>query len=260
MIREYSILLIGFFKKEYIELTRYWFNTIIGLIVTLGLFLMLFFGIEQLTENTEMFGNTREALVVGYGLFILFTGAYNSISAMIIDESKNGTLEQLYMSKFPFRNLLVAKVFSSSIFGIILFIAAILLASLITGVRLNIDIISIVPIALISSFSFISLGLLSGGLALVFKKIDGFLQIIQFSVIAFISIPIDKIYAFRFLPGALGTSWINDIMINNESLSSFTLVNYLELFGISVLHLILGIVIYKFFECKAKDLGTLGHY
>ena len=260
MIRKFWVLLIAFFKKEYIELTRYWFNTIIGIIVTLGLFLMLFYGLEGLTNNNDLFGSSSETLVVGYGLFILFTVAYNSISSMIVEESKNGTLQQLYMSKFSFRTLLIAKVISTSLFGIIIFIITIFIASLATRTSLNIDILTIIPIAIISSFSFISLGLLAGGLALVFKKIEGFLQILQFSVIAFISAPISKVYFFRYLPGTLGTSWINDIMINGNTLLDFTAMNYVELIFISLAHLIIGVIVYKCFENKAKKIGTLGYY
>ena len=115
------LLLKGFIKKERIEFTRYIFDTIVGIIVTLGLFLLLFYGISSLVNNYNI-GTTRSALVVSYGLFILYIGAYNSIADTIITEGKNGTLEQLYMSAYPFRWILIMKNIASSILGLILWL------------------------------------------------------------------------------------------------------------------------------------------
>lgn len=253
------LLLKGFFKKEFIEYRRYIFESVGGMITLLIILLLILWGVKSVGGSVVK-GDTVESFVVGYVLFMFFLGAYGSMSGTIRSECKDGTLEQLYMAAYPFRVVLVIKAITSMIIGLIITGVLLALTMLITRTGLNVDLVSIIPLSVITAMSFIGLGLMSGGLTLVFKKVDSFLQILQFAIIAFIAAPVDKIPILKLLPGSLGSNMINRVMVQGKSIFEFSLMELSMLLGVGILYIIIGAVIYKKCESKAMDLGILGQY
>lgn len=250
----------SFFKKEYILFKRYFFNGIGGLITIYIIFLLLLWGYKGLAGGSPNFGQKVEGLVVGYTLWMLALITYQDISGTIFTECREGTLEQLYMGAYPFRWILIMHTLSTLIFNIILVAGTLVLTMFTTGRFLNIDILSLTPIILLTLLCFYGIGLIAGGLTLIFKKIQNFLQIIQFALIGFIAAPIDELPWAKFLPGALGSNMINKIMVKEYSIVDFSIYQLIELAAIGVLYLVLGSIVYKICERKAMKKGVLGHY
>ncbi|XMB86371.1 ABC transporter permease [Mycoplasmatota bacterium WC44] len=254
------ILLKSFFKKEYILFKRYFFNSIGGLVTIYIIFLLIFLGYKGLIGNSPNFGRNVEGLIVGYTLWMFALVCYQEISANISIECREGTLEQLYMSAYPFRWILIVRTLASVLFSFIIIGIMTTLLMVTTGRYLNIDLLSIIPVILLTLLCFYSIGLMIGGITLVFKKIGSFLQIIQFAIVGFIVAPISKVAWFRFLPGTLGSKMISKIMIGGESIFDFSVYQILELAIIGIVYLILGSIVYKICENKAMEKGILGHY
>ena len=131
------LLLLAFFKKEFITFRRYWQNSLGSMLTLYIVFLLLFGGYQGLRGVAGLEGNTVEAVVVGYVLWIFMLSTYQDIWWTIRRESQEGTLEQLYMSVHGFGWVMGAKV-AASFFINLVFVAVFLVAALLTtGTTLN---------------------------------------------------------------------------------------------------------------------------
>src|SRR5690554_4670465 len=99
---------------------------------------------------------------------------YQDVWYTIRTEAQQGTLEQLYMSIHPFGWIMGAKVVAR--FFINLLLVAILLGAALftTGVTLNLDLLSLMPVLIGTLLSSLGIGFLIGGITLMFKRIDSY--------------------------------------------------------------------------------------
>ncbi|WBW95122.1 ABC transporter permease [Oceanirhabdus sp. W0125-5] len=254
------ILLKSFCKKDFILFKRYIFNSIWGIISLYVMFLLIFLGYKGVAGGSESYGSKLDGLIVGYVLFFTVIFAYSAISSTISEECRKGTLEQLYMSAFSFKTILFVKVISSLLYELIFISIILFLNMLTTGHFLNLDLLSIMPIVICTLLCFYGLGLIVGGITLVFKKAENFLQILQFGIIVFIAVPVGKIPALALLPGALGSNMINKVMTKGKHITEFSVQQLGLLLLVGLAYLIIGGFVYKIFEKKSMKMGTLGHY
>jgi len=111
-------------------------------------------------------------------------------------------------------------------------------------------------------FCFYILGLMFGGYALFYKRIQAFLGIITYVLLFFTNIttPIDALPAYirtfsYMIPITWATKVIENITMNNIVWSDLGM-----LVVTSVIYGILGVVVFRYYIEKAKDRGNLGHY
>lgn len=254
------LLFKSFLKKEYILFKRYLFNSLGGVISICILFALIFLGYKGVAGNSLNYGANLEGIIIGYVLWFFGVLTYMTISDVISKEATSGTLEQLYMSSFKFSTILFMITISSFIFNLISILMVLFFSMIITGHFLNIDLISLVPVMIFTLLCFYGIGLMAGGITLFFKKANNILQIVQFLIIGCIIAPINKVPILALLPGSLGSNMINEIMRNKKQLMEFSVekVVYLAIIGIG--YIVLGAIIYKFFEKQAMKKGLLGHY
>lgn len=255
-----GLLLKTFFKREYIMFKRYLFNSLGGLVTVCFIFALIFLGYKGVAGGSVNYGNTLEGIIVGYVLWYFGLITYMTISNVISSEASTGTLEQLYMSAFSFKTILLSITISTFLFNLIEVVIILFFAMFITGHFLTFDIISLIPVIIFTLLCFYGLGLIVGGVTLVFKKANTFLNILQFLIIGCIIAPVDKVAAFAVLPGSLGSNMINGIMVQGKHISDFTMeqLGVLALVGIG--YIVVGSIVYKILEGKAMEKGTLGHY
>ena len=259
-MREKLLLLRAFFKKEWIILKRYSVNSLGGILTMYVIFLMLFAGYKGVSNLAGIEGDTTEGLVVGYALWVFLLITYQDISFTLRIESQEGTLEQLYMSPHGIGWVMGAKVAASFLFNLLIMAIILFITMLTSGVSLNLDFFSLLPVLVGTLFSSLAMGFLVGGLTLIFKRIDSYTQMIQFIWIAFISLPANQIFWMRLLPGSYGATLVRNITISNQNLIQIGLNQLLFLYIIGLLHLAIGYGIYKLCERKAMREGMLGHY
>jgi len=130
-------------KREWIELKRYWFNSLIGLVIYIGIFAALFKGAQYIGQNNYALNESLEGFLIGYALWFMAMGAFSETAHSIVDEARKGTLEQLYMTELPFVWLLISKNIISTVIFSVMFLLIIQVQILITGIQLHMDIISI---------------------------------------------------------------------------------------------------------------------
>jgi len=248
-------------KMRYIYLKRYYFDTLSMIITMFLVFLIIFYGAMALLGGTPATsGDTLEGIVVGFMVWTFALIAYSSLSWGMIEEAQQGTLEQLYMSPLGFGWVTIFRVAANFMVNAFMVIVVLFLMMATTGKWLNLDVLSLIPLILLTVAGAYGIGFFMGGLALVFKRVQSALQVLQFVLVIFIAAPFGWLPFMRFLPLSLGTRLIGMVMIDEVSLFQLPPGEVLFLIGNSAFYFGLGFLIFKFFENVARDRGLLGHY
>lgn len=142
---------------------QYWFETISELFVLTVVFLGLFFGIKSyLLPDAD--ASQLDGLLFGYIIWTFATTAFHSVTRSVTEINQKGFLEQLYLCPEGFSRLLLAKVFSSIMIGLILTLLLAYIAMFLTGNWIELNIVILVPLLLLAAPSVVGLGLILGGL------------------------------------------------------------------------------------------------
>ncbi len=243
-------------KKYYIELKRYAFNTVMMMGGIYILFALVFFGMQSFNATTE----TLESTIVGFALWIFAILGFSELSWSILEEARNGTLEQLYISPVSFGRISGYRVLASFIVNLVLMSAFLMAMMVGTGHYLNLDpgVLILVFLTLLSVYG---IGYIMGGLALIFKKVQATLSIFQFLFIVLLMIPAAlDIKVVYMLPVSWGSILINRVMVSGTPFLELPLNSLLILILNSLAYFFMGYLVFGYLEKIAKQKGLLGHY
>lgn len=258
----YLALFTALLKMRYIYLKRYYFDTISEIITIFLIFLLIFYGAKALLGGAAPAdaGHTLEGIVVGFMVWTFAIIAYGDLAWGLTQEAQQGTLEQLYMSPLGFGRVIVLQTVANFIMHAVMVLIILLLMMATTGKWLNLDMFSLAPLVVLTVAGAYGLGLVMGGLALVFKRVRSALQILQFVLVFFIIAPFGWMPFMKFLPLSLGTRLIGKVMIGELSLLELPPGDVVFLIGNSAFYFGVGFFIFKILENVARDRGLLGHY
>ncbi|MCR4392706.1 MAG: ABC transporter permease [Candidatus Acetothermia bacterium] len=243
-----------------IEHKRYPFNTLSALATLYIVFLLLFAGARYAQGmGVDLFGEGLESLVVGYLVWTFAIIAYSDLSWEMMREAQQGTLEQLYMCPVGFRFVSASWIVASFLVSL-LWVAVLLgLMTLTTGRLLRLPLGTVLPLLLLTVAPVYGIGFVMAGLALVYKRIQAFFQVLQFVFVALVALPADAPWG-KALPLALGTRLLGRVVVDGETLTTLPLGDLLALVGTAVFYLAVGVAVFRVFEGVAKDRGLLAHY
>ena len=88
---------IAEFRRNIIEFKRYPTEFISQVFLVVVIFYGLFLGGKYITGG-EVFGDRLSGVVIGYVMWVLVLDAIGSMGYTISEESKNGNLEQVFLS------------------------------------------------------------------------------------------------------------------------------------------------------------------
>jgi len=257
---KYWIVLKAVCTKSLIELRRYLFNTVSSLVTMYIVFVLLFFGAKALGGPTVQTGDTLEAIVVGYLVWVFSIMAYSDLAWNITSEAQIGTLEQLFLSPTGFAwvqtSLLVGRFLINVVFASVLLL--VMMAT--SGYWLNVDLVSLVPLLLVTIAAPYGFGFLMGGLALIFKRIQASFQILQFVFFAFLAVPVGKYAAARFLPLVLGNSLIHRVMVDGARIWELPAGELTTAGVVGLVYLAAGVATFGYCVNVARNRGLLGQY
>jgi ABC-2 type transport system permease protein len=255
-----SLVLLKALTKRYaIELRRYAFNTLSGYVTIFFVFLLIFYGAKAFLEPSPGEEVKLSVVVVGYIVWMLAIFTFSDSSQSLMEEAQIGTLEQLAMSPFGLPRVMLMRFVAGIVFtiGQILLLLLVMMAA--TGRWLNVDLVSVVPLMLLTIAGVQGLGFVVGGLTIVYKRIQQAVSILQFVFVAMIAAPVDEVSAFKYLPLSWGYQLIRRVMI--EGVSIFEVPGDVAFLVIhSLVWLMVGLVIFRFFERKARREAKLAHY
>ena len=244
--------------REYLIFVRYPANAIGGIVISLFFFGLLFYGGRMVAGRALT--DSIEGIIVGYFLWTLSVGAYSAISNDIGSEVQWGTLERHLMTPFGFAPVVVfkgvAKVVRTFITSALVLAAMLLM----TGTSLELNVLTVVVVATLSIVSVLGLGLAAGGVAILYKRIGSWLNLLQFGFIVLISAPAFDLGWTRLLPLALGSALLQRAMVDGTRLWEFPPLDLAMLVAVAVGYVALGYAVFQYTTRRARRLGVLGDY
>jgi ABC-2 type transport system permease protein len=246
-------------KKQFIELKRYLPNTLSLIFTFYFIFLAMFFGIELLGNPADKDINIQYT-IVNYIFWFLSMIIMNFIGWEITNEAMRGTLEQLYMSPLGVRRIMMMRMIATTVIYSFIITALLYLSMLTAGQWLTIDVLTILPIMILTFISMYGVAYMIAGLSIIFKQVQAFLQILQFILMGLTFIPLSVAPFLAFAPFVKGVDMVRDAMIHQTHLLDFSLMDFGILALNGVFYLVLGLIIFRRCERYAMERGLLGHY
>ena len=253
-------LFITIIKRDWIQIIRYPFNMVSGIISLYILFLFIFIGYRAVGAQTANFGNNLDSIIVGFMLWDFSIAACNLLVWSLLNEVQIGTLEQLYMTKLGFDKVCIFRIVADFFLNFVFVVPVLVLMMTTTGRWLHIDILSLTPLFIFTLASAYGIGFICGGLGLVFKQIQSLFHILQFVLVGFIAAPVNKIPVLKILPLSLGTNLIRKVMVNKLPITELSVIDLSLLALNGIFYFGFGFIVFKICENIAKKRGLLGHY
>lgn len=246
-------------RKEYLELRRYLPNTIAMLLTFYIIFLGIFAGIQVIGDPSAADVNTQYA-IVNYIFWFLAMMVVNNIGYEITNEAMRGTLEQLSMSPMGIWRIITTRLISSMLLNLALIVVLLYASMLTTGQWLNIDVITIMPILILTLISMCGLGFIIAGMSIVLKQVQAFLQILQFALVGLTFVPLSVAPFLAVFPFVKGVDLVRDVMINGATLTQISGTDFAILGLNAIVYFVIGLYFFLFCERVAMSKGLLGHY
>lgn len=246
-------------RKETIELKRYLPNTIAMLFTFYIIFLGMFAGIQFIGDPSTQDMNTQY-VIVNYLFWFLSMTVMNSIGYEVVNEAMRGTLEQLSMSPLGMWRIMFARLLATTLIYFMLIIGLLYASMLTTGQWLNIDLLTILPILVLTLISMFGVGYMIAGISMIFKQVQAFLQILQFILVGLTFVPLSVAPMLAYFPFVKGVDLVREVMIHGVTLTEIAAGDYLILLANAAIYFPLGLAFFKFCERTAMRKGLLAHY
>jgi len=254
----YRHLLTAVVKRNLLMYIRYPINSLGRVVMDIGLFVVLFGGGTLLAG--QAMDDSIEGIVVGYFLWMLTIQSFQGIAEEIQQEANWGTLERHFMTPFGFPIVMAAKSIAILITTFVFASILLLAMMIITGTWLHLDIITILPIVLLTLSSAFGVGFAASGLTVLYKNIGSWFGLLNFVFLGLIAAPTLNVPGIAFLPLVQGSELLQRAMSNGVRLWEFQLSSLLTLASVGVGYLLIGYLIFHMCQKRARKLGTLGDY
>ena len=253
-------LFVTMFKRGLIEMRRYAFDTISGMVTIYVFFMLIFRGAQSLVKQSPGGGDTLSAIIVGFMVWTLalFTGSDTAF--VMSQEAQVGTLEQLAMSRFGLVRVVLARFVAGLFTQLLLILALLVVIMASTGKWLNLDLASVLPLMLLTIAGVQGVGLIMGGLAVIFKRVQNALNVFQFLFVAIIAAPLAQFPFVKYLPLKWGNEMLNLVMVEGRSILEIPAADIGFLIANSFIWLAVGALAFRWFESVARTHGKLAHY
>jgi ABC-2 type transport system permease protein len=244
--------------KRAILLIRYPVNTLSTLVSIYAVFALIFFG-GRAVAGPELTGSL-DGIVVGFFLFTMTIVAFSSLAWDMTREAQWGTLEQLFMSPYGFGRVVVTKVIVNVGFSL-LWGAVILALMLVTTDRsLTVDVVTVVPIAVLALASAVGVGFVFAAMALLYKRVENVFQLVQWGFIGLIAAPVGAYPALKVLPLAQGSGMLQVAMRDGVRIWEFAPADLAILIAVAVGYFGAGYLVFQSAQRRARRKGLLGKY
>lgn len=248
-------------RREWIQLRRYPTEMLSEILVIVSVFYGLFLGAAYMAGTTA-FGNRLSDIIVGYGVWTLSMTSVGSMGWTIANEAQNGTLEQMFLSSYGSRWILLCRNAASVLFGFIFTAIVLVLVMAITGRWLTISPLDLIP-AVLMAISAAGLGFVVASVTVLMKRSNQFLNLLQFILLFLIMAPIGdlagpwKIVAI-LTPFAPTVALLRGMMTNGLHLMGgsgllWSVVN-------AIVWMIVGLWVFGIAQRYARTRGNLSHY
>jgi ABC-2 type transport system permease protein len=251
-------LLGGLWRRNLIELRRYWFDTFFQFAGVFLLFTLIFWGAEGIGGADVRNGDTLPAIVAGFVVLWLVLGAYFTMSQWMTQEATLGTLEQLALSPFGLLSVLIAEFVASLGYQMLIVTVMLFASEAVTGQSLHLDLITLVPLVALLLVQILGLSLMIGGAAIVFKRVASMANLVQFIFLAAIALPLEGNPWLRVMPASLANHLIRESTVDGRTLTNLGRGDLAGLVVVAAAYLAIGCVVFLRLERVARDRGLIG--
>lgn len=249
-------LLYNEVRLQYFEMRQYWFETVTSMVLVLGIFAGLFFGVKSMVPGMEE-QQSLDGLVFGFLLWSFAAGAYQSVTKSIVDDTQKGYSEQLFIAPMSFVNLMLVRAVAELLVGYLYLMIFAYAVMWMTSNWIDINFAMLFLLLMLAAPSLVGLGLVVSGLALLFKKVETVGMMLSLAFMGLVALDGLPINVFTFLPFVPGASLARDIILDQHAFNWYH-------FGIVLLnsgiYLSVGIWAFKKLETKAKRKNLIGRY
>ncbi len=227
----------------------------------------VFLAVTFMIGNGKFVPERMAPIMIGYMMWTFASMALNDMSWNLMEETRTGTLEQMYMTPAPTGLIVLGRAFSRLLFaGTMVLLMSILI---IAGFKLDLPLRwPALPVLALTVAGVYGFGFMVAGATLVFKQVGTLAFIIQNSLL-FLNgsfFPVDRFPAglatfTKTLPTTQGIIVLRQLLIDRQSLASVWADGSLTLLVLhSALFFIGGWTIFKWCEGIARRQGSLGQY
>lgn len=255
-------LFLAELKRTWIEFKRYPAEALATVFATTLIFYGLFLSAQFIAgRNISASGDRLDTVVVGYVLWSLILSVTNDIAAGLQMEAQTGTLEQVMLSSFGIPVVFLIRAMTTLISRLALILGLLLIIILITGVHLSFSPMLWLPLVSLLTSAY-GLAFFAGALALIFKRVQNLLGLLQFSFLFLLAVPsytwIPPLQKLALvLPMTPSADGMRQLMVQNQNLAGWQIATVL-LNGI--FYFTLGWLTFQWAERQAKHRGILSSY
>ena len=254
-------LLIGEFKRTWVQTLRYPTEVVGGIVILTAVFYGIFLSTQYMAGPASTFGDRLDAVVVGYVIWTLVLYIVNDIANNLQQEAQTGTLEQVFLSPFGAPRVFLARAIASLTLRLLLILIVLAIIIAMTGSQLAFPALLLLPLStlLLSAYG---LAFFIGSFALVFKKVQQLLGLFQFVLLFLLAAPTEDWsgsarWIANLLPILPSTGLLRDLMAREQPLDwgmwAIALAN-------GIVYFTLGTLVFRWAERQAKRQGTLSGY
>ncbi|TFB13926.1 ABC transporter permease [Filobacillus milosensis] len=246
-------------RKEFIELKRYFPNTISMILTFYFIFLAMLLGINVIGDPQQADTNIQY-VIVNYVIWFFMLMTLQGLGFTILIEAQRGTLEQLFMSPKGMWRILLARITANFFLNGTIVIFLLILSMFTANQWLYFRVDLVLPIFFITAIGMVGIGFMLAGLAIIVKQIQSFLQILQFILMGLTFVPLSVAPYLIFAPFVKGVDMIRQVMIHGYTWGDFTMIDYSALVLNSIFYVAIGLYIYMKSENVAMEKGLLSQY
>ena len=196
---------------------------------------------------------------IGFVVWMVCSEIVDQFPSHIINYSKSGVLEQIFLSSIKGEYLIVINLMMSTLWHIVKAVVIFIVIVLFTKTPIFFDIM-IIPISILTIMSVMGIGFILIGFGLIYKIITSFNSLISYIFLGFALSPIKEIqhsYIRNILPFVSGINDLKQIMLTKTNIGS---IDFLILVVNSLSYFLLGFSIMCLCIKYSKKKGILGQY
>jgi ABC-2 type transport system permease protein len=235
---------------------RYLVNTLAAVGIMFLIFMGMFWGVKTI-GGSGVTGESLDAMLVGYILWMSAMFSMQNTGSEILSESQQGTLEQLYLSPLGAHRILFFRALMNMIFNFVFITVLLYLSMAATGRWLTVNLPYLYGMVVLSTLSLVGISFMLGGLGLIHKRIQAVNGILSFGLIGLMLLPTYPLTPYAFLPFIAGAAVVRNTIAGG---ASFPLWWYLFIAANSIFYLTIGLFVFRLLETRAKKLNKMGQY
>jgi len=246
------------FSRELTLFFRYPVEVAGQILTYILMFGVLVFGGQMVVG--QAITNSLEGIIIGYFLWMMAITSYSNIATEIRMEANWGTLERLALTPFGFGVVMLVKSVAKLLISFAVSSLILIVMVVSTGVTLSIDVMTVLPILVLTVASAFGIGFAVGGLTVLYKNIQSWVSLLQLGFIGLIGAPALDATWMDGLPLVKGSAMLQDAMKNGVRLWEFPVADLTILLVSGVGYLVVGYVLFQLCQRRARNLGVLGDY